>query len=72
MKKHEVLQSLEIWNVSYKQLSKKERAEMFFPQIALLCHGERFKTGFYLTGNNWQEVFDLFLNYYVGNPFGDN
>ena len=36
MKKHEVLQSLEIWNVSYKQLSKKERSEMFFPRIALL------------------------------------
>ena len=70
MKKNEVLQSLSIRKISFKALSKKERAEMFFPRIALLCHSDDFSEknngkGFYLTGNNWEEIYNLFLKYYV-------
>lgn len=70
MNKQSVLTSLRVWGVSYKQLTKAERSEKFFPRIALLCHSEKFSAandgkGFYLTGNNWQEVYDLFLKYYV-------
>ena len=70
MKKNDVLQSLSIRKISFKALSKKERAEMFFPRIALLCHSDAFSEknngkGFYLTGNNWEEIYNLFLKYYV-------
>lgn len=70
MNKQSVLTSLRAWGISYRLLKKAERSEMFFPRIALLCKSEKFSTanagkGFYLTGNNWQEVYDLFLKYYV-------
>ena len=70
MKKNSVLQSLSIRKISFKILNKKECAEMFFPRIALLCHSEAFSEknngkGYYLTGNNWGEIYDLFLKYYV-------
>lgn len=71
MTKTMVLQSLEIYNISYRVLTKKERDEKCFPKIALLCHGDKFQRGFYLTGKNWQEVYETFLHFYVSNPFGD-
>lgn len=70
MNKQGVLMSLKAWGVNYKQLTKAERVEHFFPRIALLCNSEKFAAankgkGFYLTGNNWKEVYDLFIKYYV-------
>lgn len=68
MTKNDVLSSLEIWGVTYKILNKKERSEMFFPRVALLCHTKKFSEenngkGFYLTGNNWEEIHSLFMKY---------
>lgn len=68
MRKEDVLTSLGIWGVSFKILNKKERSEMFFPRVALLCHTKKFSEenngkGFYLTGNNWADIYALFHKY---------